>query len=396
MGKRALVCGTGNTAHVLAALLLARGGFAVRVFTLCAEKAARWRETSANRALIVTEDADGESREIVGATGLEVSTDPACARECDVVFTAVTAFSTPMYLEALSAYIEPHAVIVGMPGQGGYEFEVKQHLGDKPVVIVNFESAPWVCRVMTFARHVHISGTKAYLAGAMRGNLSRGRLPDPFGSLREVIGTKTQLLQSASLLATTLMSVNGYSHPPIMYGAWRDWDGRPIGEPPPFYGSVDTATANLMTAMSDEVLAISDAITAQHPEQDLSAVIPMLRWDQLAYAGQISDPSSQLTALRTNRAYATITHPMRRHEAGGWTPDFSSRFLTEDVPFGLVPIRGIAQLAGVQTPHIDRVLRWSERQMEKQYLQGEALTGRDIATTSCPQRYGHRALEEIL
>ena len=49
-------------------------------------------------------------------------------------------------------------------------------------------------------------------------------------------------------------------------------------------------------------------------------------------------------------------------------PDFSHRYITEDVPYGLVVTRGVAELAGVPTPTIDRVVAWAQRVAGLSYL----------------------------
>jgi hypothetical protein len=396
MTSRILVCGSGNTAHVLAGLLSADPAFEVRVFTRHAGKAARWREAVAEGDLVVTQGFNGHAREAARAGRVLVSDDPAIARGCDMIFTAVTAFVLGDYLAQLAPHVEDGAVLVGLPGQGGFEYEVDQHLAAKRIVVMNFDSAPWACRVLRFGRSVQICGAKTYLTGALRGDRTRARIPDPFGLIRRIVGKNTRVVESPSLLAITLMSVNAYSHPPIMYGAWRDWDGRTLAEPPDFYAGISRETAGLMTRMSDEVLAIRDRIVARFPREDLTAVIPMLTWDRLAYGAEIADASTQFSALRTNHAYQDMTHPMVRDAAGGWAPDFQSRFLSEDVPFGLVPIRGIAELAGVETPCIDEVLRWSQARLERTYLDGSRFTGADLGATSCPQRYGLDSLAAIL
>lgn len=396
MTSRILICGSGNTAHVLAGLLSADPAFEVRLFTQSADKAARWRAAAAQGGLVVIKGVNGHAREAGRGGRVLVSDDPAIAHGCDVIFTAVTAFVLGTYLERIAPHVEEGAVLVGFPGQGGFEHEVDRQLANKRVVTMNFESAPWACRVLGFGRTVQICGAKTYLTGALRGDLDGARIKEPFKLIRRIVGRQTRVIESPSLLAITLMSVNAYSHPPIMYGAWRDWDGRTLPEPPGFYCNVSRETAGLMTRMSDEVLAVRDRITARFPGEDLSAVIPMLTWDRLAYGAEIDDPSTQFTALRTNHAYQEMTHPMRRDASGGWVPDFHSRFLSEDVPYGLVPIRGIAELAEVETPCIDEVLRWSQARLNRTYLDGSHFTGCDLNATSCPQRYGHRALDSIL
>ena len=61
----------------------------------------------------------------------------------------------------------------------------------------------------------------------------------------------------------------------------------------------------------------------------------------------------------------------------GLRPDFNSRFFVEDVPDGLVIVKGVAEIAGVETPMLDRVLSWCQGHMSKEYLVGDRLRGRD-------------------
>ena len=77
-------------------------------------------------------------------------------------------------------------------------------------------------------------------------------------------------------------------------------------------------------------------------------------------------------------------------------PNFSHRYLNDDVPYGLVAMRGIATIAGVTTPHMDKVITWAQKQLGKEYLVEGELKGRDIHSTRCPQRYGLHTLDKIL
>ena len=47
---------------------------------------------------------------------------------------------------------------------------------------------------------------------------------------------------------------------------------------------------------------------------------------------------------------------MNETEDGKFVPNFKFRYLWEDVPFGMAVIKGIATIAGVQTPNIDKVI----------------------------------------
>ena len=66
--------------------------------------------------------------------------------------------------------------------------------------------------------------------------------------------------------------------------------------------------------------------------------------------------------------------------------------MTEDIPYGLAVIRGIAEIVKVETPNIDKVLTWCQEKMHKEYQ----LQGKDIASSRAPQRYGFTTLESIL
>lgn len=43
------------------------------------------------------------------------------------------------------------------------------------------------------------------------------------------------------------------------------------------------------------------------------------------YGKDISDKSTLLTTLRTNKAYANLTHPCKATPSGKWVPDFMHR-----------------------------------------------------------------------
>ena len=85
------------------------------------------------------------------------------------------------------------------------------------------------------------------------------------------------------------------------------------------------------------------------------------------------------------------------YEADGvFIPDFQTRYLTEDVPFGLLVTRGIAELAGTATPVVDKVLSWAQYRLEKEYLVDGKLQGTDLPSTRSPQRFGFVDLDEFM
>ena len=395
---RVLICGTGGGAHVLGAVVSAKPDVEVCVFTLNTVRADEWQEITSLQKLRVTAQFNGGEPKLIEANRLTITSDPAvAARGADIVLISVPAFLHLPYLVALEPYLEDGCVIVGLPGQTGFEFDVREALACRldSFVVINFDSLPWVCQRGEFGRTARILGAKARLVGAMRGDPTAARVDDPIATLQRILGAPPELIISGHPLGITLRSPNGYCHPPMMFGRWKDWDGRPMSEPPLFYEGMDAATADLVEGISEEILATSRQIMADHPEVDLSQVIPVYDWDIGCYGNIIRDKTNFLTVSRTNAGYAGIRHPMVHVSDGGYVPDFQHRFLAEDVPYGLVVVRGVAELAGVPTPNLDRVLCWSQSKMGKEYLVGKRLIGRDLAETRSPQRYGF-TMDDIL
>ncbi len=396
---RVLICGTGNGAHVLAGMISTKPNVDVLVLTRDADRAQRWNCALNSDGLTVTVRNGDSDRVVCTTQSFTVTNDPKqAARGRDVIIFAIPAFLHWKYLTLLEPYLENGCILIGLPGQNGFEFDVRKALARRPknYVVMNFDSLPWISRTIEFGTAVKICGTKNKLTGAVQGNLATARISNPLSVVSRLLGEPPKLVVSGHLLGITLRSLNAYTHPPIMYGRWKDWDGKALERPPLFYHDIDEYTADLLGKISAEVVETSRRIMAEYPEADLSQVIPMYEWDMCCYGNDIKDKTNLLTALRTNSGYTGITHPMIQMEDGRCIPDFNHRFLTEDVPFGLVVIRSIAEIAGVQTPCMDAVLSWCQEKLGKEYLVGSKLIGKDLTETRCAQRYGFTTMADIL
>jgi opine dehydrogenase len=77
-------------------------------------------------------------------------------------------------------------------------------------------------------------------------------------------------------------------------------------------------------------------------------------------------------------------------------PDFNSYYYTEDIPYGLAVIKGIAEVVGVSTPMADRIIRWGEKILGKQYMDGDRLAGPDAIELPIPRNFGITTVEELV
>ena len=245
-----------------------------------------------------------------------------------------------------------------------------------------------------YGRSVKILGTKRRLDLAA---WPADRSAPLAGRLGELLGV--QLDPAGGFLGLTLAGTGQIIHPGIMHGRFHDWDGRPLAEAPLFYQGVDSSTAANMAEMSAEVQKLRAALQERFPSLDLSAVRPLAEWLQRSYPEDILDFSSLQAMFNSNQSYAGLRFPVRpaasELQEAGVQPDFKSRYLSEDVPYGLIPTRGIAELAGIQTPIIDQVILWAQARLGQEYLLEGKLRGRHLKATRAPQRYGFHSLEKL-
>lgn len=385
------VCGAGNAAHVLLPVLATAPAVHTTVFAPLAGEAARWSASLGTDGAVTVALPDGQA--LVGRPAL-VTADPAAAAvDAGLVLLALPAFAHEPVLRALAPHLPATALICALPARGGFEWMARRVLPGHRGALLGLQTLPWACRIRAWGESAEVLGVKTGVDLA-------GWPPD------EVDGAGQQL---AHLLHVTMQPVPGFLaltlantgqliHPGIMFGLFHRWDGRPLGEDqaPLFYGGVDDDTAALLQALSDEVQAVCAALERALPQLDLSSVLPLDVWLQRAYAGQIDDPSTLRSAFTSNRAYSGLRAPLRLVEENAYVPWFEARYLSEDVPYGLLVTRGIAELAGVATPASDRVILWAQERLGKEYLAGGRVAGRDVAESRAPQRFGIRSVQELV
>jgi len=389
VSMRITICGGGNAAHVLAGLLAARPQITVNVYAPYGDEAERWRAAMARTGGMKVITPQGT---YIGRPA-QVSADAAeVIPGARLILLALPALAHHTVLRDIAPFAVRGAWVGAMPARGGFLWDAAATLGARrrDLVLFGLQTLPWACRIREYGREVEVLGTKAAVDMATWPADDRHPVS---AILTRILGVRVTPV--ASFLGLTLADVGQLIHPGVMYGLFHDWDGQPYAEAPLFYQGIDDETAGLLQRLSDEVQGVRRAVEKSAPWVDLSAVRPLREWLQRSYGGSITDASSLRTCFVTNRSYAGLRAPMRAVD-GGLGPDFGARYLAEDVPFGLVVTRGIAEVAGVRTPAMDRVITWAQERLGKEFLVEGTLRGQDIDATRAPQRYGYGTVEDLL
>jgi len=389
---RVCVCGTGHAAHVMSTLFPSRG-IETNVYTRSSGKADTWSTALHNlgEMELQIQGEDGAARVVRASPSIVTADAGRAVPGCDLIFISLPANAHRAYLEAIAAHVSEGATIVAMPSYPGFAWELRdvfQERFDK-VRIVAFENCPWACR---FSREF----TKSSILATKHEILAFSADQTGIAKVQACLGEKPFLKQASSILAIDLNSGNPRIHLPVMYGKWHCWDGQPCHEEPLFYHGSDEFTVEILMKLSDELMATKQALLRLNPNIDLRGVRATSETFHDYYAKICDDPSSMLGILRTNRGYAGLKHPMVETEDGMFMPNFQTRYMTEDVPMGLVPMRGIAELVGVETPTIDAVLEWAQEACGKEYLKDGTLSGRDIGDSRAPANFGITSVQQLL
>jgi hypothetical protein len=383
------ICGGGNAAHTAAGLLSARDKHQVNVFIPFEHEVKQWREgLAAQGGMRVNRLAES----ILGSPD-KVSTDPAeVIPRSQVVLLALPAFAHESILKEIAPYVEEGTLLGALAARGCFDLCVMDVLGSKADTVTQFglQTLPWACRIKEYGREVDILGTKAQVEFATCPPHQAVELASFLSSQLDV-----NLEPMESFLSLTLAGTGQIIHPGVMYGLFGDWDGQVFNEAPLFYQGIDANTADILQRLSDEIQNLRFSLAERYPSIDLHAVRPLDEWLCLSYADEIEDTSSLQTYFVTNRSYAGLKVPVVP-ENGGLAPDFRARYLSEDVPFALLATKGIAELSGVPTPTIDKVITWSQERLQKEYLVDGKLVGVDLSTSRSPQRYGYQDLDRMI
>jgi len=402
MTNRACVLGAGNSAHVTAGLVASLPDWECHVYAPRKDRAQLWRDGITRGGLRVCYGADDDNLVVSGSPVRVSRRAEEVIPGCTLLILCLPAQAYEENLRAAAPYVDEGAAIGTICASNGFDWCVDEAMagrggaGRSPdfYTVFALQNLPWACRVSDYGVAVDVLGTKPFMEVVGR---PASALGDLSGVLSRLVRVPCRAVESG-FLGVGLSNMTQVIHPAVMYDNFGDWDGEtPYDHVPLFYQGLSDEAADNMTRVSDEIQAVRAALEKRAPSVDLSVVHHVWDWCDRAYGRYITDDSTLRTRFASNRAYVGLTCPMHPDPGGGggFIPDFEARYLTEDVPYNLVPLKGLAVLCGVETPTVDLLLTWCQRVMGKRYLVDGALDGPDVAETFAPQRYGYHSLDDL-
>jgi NAD/NADP octopine/nopaline dehydrogenase-like protein len=388
------ICGGGNGGHAVAVVASQNFDGEIRWLVRGEEHAAQLRDGMSTGGLestgVITATTAGRVR-TVSAEPYEVI--PAA----DIVMIVAPAFAHAPILTQIGPYLDETVSIGCLPTRGGFEFDAARLVpGLEPSGrrrLFGLQTLPWSTRIVRSGQVVNFGAVKAKVLLA---TLPPSEVADVSLRLTRILGT--EMVPTTSFLSMTLGNPGQFIHPGLMYGLFRDWDGEEYdGDAiPRFYRDTTEEQGELVAQLSAEATSVARELEREsNGALDLSGVLPVHEWLRVSYPTQTVDTSTVAACFRTG----PLQHreaPMEKTDTGRFVPNFGYRYLTEDVPYGLVVTKAIALLAGVGTPLMDDVIEWTQRHTGASYLVDGKLDEAGTAHLPIPQGLGIESSSELL
>jgi hypothetical protein len=380
------VVGGGNSTPIFAALAK-DAGHEVAILT---RRPADWNKDDIG---FVNEDLDyfpqAELR-----VGIDLVTDdPAlCIPQTDLIFIAgLPIHHNPTVLARIRPHLDMQKkVFIGsICAYGGFNWVAAEALGPGNYSLFGTQLIPWCCGTLEYGRTGLVIGAKRLLRIATEdGRDSDGVKP----ILAKIL--KMPFLTDTDFLASTLWPNNPSLHPPILYGLFKDWDGKspydPDKVPTLIYKDLRTGSAVTLVEMDSDLCAIVAGLRGALPQNGhlVDNDFSMKACVMQNYEEQITCAWDTVSCIMSNKAFAKHKIPYTAIE-GGVVPTLAHKFFETDLPFGLCTMKDIANMVGVAVPCIDKMILWNQKLIGKEYLTASGkIDGKHASECVLPSAFG--------
>lgn len=335
------ICGGGSLAHAMAAWL-SRSGHGVRIVTRRPEA---WGNTLLGHFF------DGKDTEV---PLLSVSADMGTLADCGVIFVTGPRFAIRPLCTALHPHLRHDQLVVIVPGtpEVGH-MENAPEWKEQPMMALY--KVPLVCRTAVYGHAVQVLGSRAL----NRVWVSPAAQDDDTAMLETMF--ETPLVRLSSTWPFLLTNSNPLLHPSRMTCLFADYDeGVTYERQFLFYEEWGIESSELYLAADAELLRICEQCPGMSIGTD---ILPVTEYYESA------DAAALTRKLRSIESLKGIGAPMVRL-GERWIPDFSSRYFTEDIPYGTAPICDYARTLNIDTPVLDRFVAWNTSMLQRFAKQG--------------------------
>ena len=261
-------------------------------------------------------------------------------RGAELIFITLPAEAFPALARKLVPLLREGQALGCVPGSGGAEFAFRPYL-QAGGTLFGFQRVHSIARVREAGRSVYMLGRKDELQLAA---IPAARAPELARTMGTLFDMPCRVLPT--YLAVTLTPSNPLLHTARLYSLFRDYRGQASPRNFLFYEEWDDEASALLLQCDDELQRLCAAIPL-----DLSDVKSLRAHYESATIPEMT------RKIRSIAAFKGLASPMREG-AGGWLPDFASRYFSTDFSYGLKILLDVCRLFGVPAPGMERIWHW--------------------------------------
>lgn len=298
----------------------------------------------------------------------------------DIIILTVPSHVFPKIIINIEPFIKKGTLIGVMPGSGGAEFYCKR-LIEKGCILFGFERVHGIARIKEYGKSVYDLGKKNKLHIA---SIPTKEIRYICMKMEQIFKVRCKPLNN--YLNVTLTPSNPILHTTRIYTLLYNYKKDTCyNEVIKFYEDWNNDASKMLFLCDKELQDICRMIKGL----DLRAVKSLKEYYE-------SETIEEMTEkIRNIDAFKGIGLPMLEIDKG-YIPDFFSRYFLEDFPFGLCIIKGFSDIVGIDTPNIDKILRWFQKISKLEYYVNGKFEGKDLKNLPLPRNYGLNSIEDII
>ena len=356
--KKLVVCGGGSSAHTLIPMLNG-AGFEVSIFT------SRPQQWSSHIDLEWHDPSGRVMAKFEGQLGKASDRPELLFPDADYVVFCMPVHCYRKTLHQIAPYLsKTKTVFVGtVYGQGGWNWmvdEVKQKFKLDNIVTFAFGLIPWICRIIEYGHKGVTYGCKEVNYAAVYPNEYFKQIDEEL--LEHICFDwfgKGKVMQSDNFISLTLSVDNQIIHTSRCLGLYKvygkTWKSK--DEVPWFYRDYDETSAQLLADLDDDYTKIREAIKRMAPGKDFRFMLDYLALERFSYQSQNTDIRESFVNSQT---LVSIGTPVVQNSDGLWEVDRNHRFFMDDIYYGNMIAKWMAQKLDIDTPTIDEILQWAQ------------------------------------
>ena len=322
------ICGGGNLGHVCAGFLANRG----HQVSILTTKPKLWSQTIE----IVAPEGSFE-----GQLSQVTSNAADAIPQAEIVLICLPGFAIHDELIKIRSYLSNTCKVGTVVSSTGFFFEALEVL-PASIPIFGFQRVPFISRTIEYGQKAELKGYKELLHVAIEHTVAKESLRQELEMLFE-----RPVTLADNFYEVSLSNSNPLLHPSRLYTMWKDWEpGIVYHRNPQFYAEWTPEASALLIQMDEDFQHLLMVLGLR------PGCIPTV----LDYY-ESTDAESLTTKLHDIKAFQGISSPMKE-VPNGFIPDFSSRYFTEDFPFGMRFIVETAHTHHVPIPTIEDVYQW--------------------------------------